>query len=396
MRVTEHLGWDRGLPLRYLLVTEVEDEDDYESVDLLAKCADAEGLYLPPVSPDRTTLTLRGCPLDSELAALATRPAAADRLLGDLVAVAVDPADREPPEDLDLVDVSVVTHRPTPGHPDRIDLVVGAGLRFDTRYGRKPHPPSSPVVEIWSADPTRTEPLGTCLTVGGLTGLRRSRPDPIDLIGCEPTERLLHTMRNPRPWQNAWAKLVALDRDGRILTHHEVVLDITSARPSVLGGTLLDLTLADGTSDRPVPETRAVHERWYDGPPTEPNLWAALPTPARSEWLWISTVGPYGNDIGRSGGEYHLDGRFATDRPGLLLAIAEAVLGPGREIGRNLFWLRDRLGGGPEVVPPFSLVWHDSEVALRAFATDFLGPGRTYLDEVLEILRERGVAVVLD
>ncbi|MER6694301.1 barstar family protein [Streptomyces minutiscleroticus] len=47
--------------------------------------------------------------------------------------------------------------------------------------------------------------------------------------------------------------------------------------------------------------------------------------------------------------EYHLDGRFVTDVPGLHCAIAEALLGPGRYFGREQNAFEDCLCGGCRV-----------------------------------------------
>ncbi|MFF1874856.1 hypothetical protein [Kitasatospora herbaricolor] len=366
------------------------------AVDLLARCADVEGLYLEPVPPPREILTLRGCPRDSRLAELATRSTQSERLLGNLLLEVFDPANRVPPDTCTLVDVSVITHRPSLGTPERIDVVIGAGVGDGLYDGKKFMPPVSPHFEFSSLK-GRTELIGSCLEIGGLYTEIPTRPDPIQLIGCEPTEALLGRLRDPNPGQGDWGQLVALDSTGQIMADHDVVLDVTSARPSVLGGSLLDLTLTDGGHDRPAPEARAIRELWYDGEPTLPNQWAPLSTRGRWEWLRLTNLGPYRPDPGRSGGEYHLDGRFVTDVPGLFLAIGEAVLGPGRELGRSLFWLRDRLGGGPPVVPPFTLIWHDAHIARQALADDIVAtdPERSYFDEVMDILRERRVTVVL-
>ncbi|WP_437063092.1 barstar family protein [Streptomyces sp. enrichment culture] len=99
----------------------------------------------------------------------------------------------------------------------------------------------------------------------------------------------------------------------------------------------------------------------------------------------------------RSGGEHHLDGRFGTDVPGLHCAIAEALLGPGRCLGREWNAFKDCLGGGFGVVPPFTLTWHDSEVARRALADVVEDPkGRlSYFEEIVRLLERCGVTVLL-
>ncbi|MEV6332646.1 hypothetical protein [Streptomyces sp. NPDC051909] len=88
------------------------------------------------------------------------------------------------------------------------------------------------------------------------------------------------------------------------------------------------------------------------GPLAErPNQWAQFDAKGQSEWLDLTRVGPYGLQ-GLSGGTYHLDGLRITDRTGLLLALGEALLGPGTNYGRDLDSMTDYLGGGPSVVPP--------------------------------------------
>lgn len=99
----------------------------------------------------------------------------------------------------------------------------------------------------------------------------------------------------------------------------------------------------------------------------------------------------------RSGGEHHLDGRFITDVPGLHCAIAEALLGPGRYYGRERNAFKDCLGGGFGVAPPFTLTWHDSEIARRALADIVENPhGQlSYFEEIVRLLERCDVAVVL-
>ncbi|MER7848136.1 hypothetical protein ABTZ03_29810, partial [Kitasatospora sp. NPDC096077] len=52
-RVEDFVGWERDLPLRYLLVEDDSDLEDTERVTLLGRCVDAEGLYVTPVPPPR-------------------------------------------------------------------------------------------------------------------------------------------------------------------------------------------------------------------------------------------------------------------------------------------------------------------------------------------------------
>ncbi|MFE1318619.1 barstar family protein [Kitasatospora phosalacinea] len=173
-------------------------------------------------------------------------------------------------------------------------------------------------------------------------------------------------------------------------------LHTVAARPSVLGGALIDVTVTDPGQDRPTPAAHPVWEVWSDGVPARPGRWARFDAAGRSAWLDLTRTGPYGPD-GRSGGTYHLDGRHATDRAGLLLALGEALLGPGANYGTCLDSLADCLSGGPSVVPPFTLVWHRAGTARRALAGHVLHHcgGLSYFEKTVDLLREHGVTVVL-
>lgn len=168
------------------------------------------------------------------------RLAAAQRLLGDLTVDVIDADDLTSPTSVELVDVCVITHHPTPGAPERVDLVLGAGTE-NTMYGALavPEAPTSYRFEVRPAHRSSAGPIGTCLEARGLYPQRPPRPEPIHLIGCEPGEALLDRQKDPRPrpWEAVW--LAALDGDGRVMHHLGVDIDITDVRPSVLGGTLL-------------------------------------------------------------------------------------------------------------------------------------------------------------
>jgi hypothetical protein len=218
----------------------------------------------------------------------------------------------------------------------------------------------------------------------------------VHLIGCEPAAPLLALLCRPLPQEGDPITLWRLDRHGRTMTGYHLDLDTVEARPSVLGGTLIDVTIIDPGDDHPSLAARAVWEIWSEGVPTRPNQWAQFDAGGRSEWLDLTRVGPYGLP-GLSGGTYHLDGQHVTDRTGLLLALGEALLGPGANYGRDLDSLHDYLCGGPSVVPPFTLVWHHSAIARHALAGDILHHlgGLSYFEETVNLLCEYGVTVVL-
>ncbi|WP_167739620.1 barstar family protein [Streptomyces subrutilus] len=92
-----------------------------------------------------------------------------------------------------------------------------------------------------------------------------------------------------------------------------------------------------------------------------------------------------------------MDGQHVTDKPGLLLALGEALLGPGSAYGRGLDSVDYHLGGGLSVVPPFTLIWHRADIARHALARHTVDhrPDRSYFEVAVRILREHGVTVVL-
>lgn len=389
MQVSEHTNWQNALPLRYLLVEVDADEEEH----LWASSAAAEGLFVEPPSPPREVLTLRGCKPKGAFMEALVGAGVSHTGLGD-VGVDVWDGDRQA-QWWTLKDVVVLARLQRPGDSGVYDLVVGAGVVPETNSCRQP---KMPRFELFAAD--RTVGGSRCSAIDGLF---RSRPDPmpmpLELIGCEPTELLLAAAHRPKRAGSGWGRLLVLDRDGAVMAAVPLSLDITAVQPSVLGGPLVDIALTDGGDERPSPAVRPIWDRWYEGPPTEPNLWSPYNSAGRTEWIGLTTrawrVAAARPD--RSGGEYHLDGRFVTDIPGIHCAVAEALLGPGAYFGREWNAFSDCLCGGFGVVPPFTLDWHDSEVARQAFAGVLTDPAErlTYFEEVVQLLEHNGVSVVL-
>ncbi|WOX19910.1 barstar family protein [Streptomyces solicathayae] len=396
MRSEEHVGWERDFPVRYLLVR--EDTDGEEEGVLWGRCAEVEGLFMDAPPLPREVLTLRGCPRESLLVQAVADSAEPVRLLGDgmLSIEPVHPSHDGPARFWDLEDTTVLARWPTPGDPGRWDIVVGTGVREDDYWGSK-RLPSSPRFDVWFPSIRGDSPSGSCRSIDGLFTPRPQRPtQPVHLIGCEPATPLLALLCRPLPQDGDPITLWRLDHHGRTMTGYHLDLDTVEARPSVLGGALIDVTITDPGDDRPTLAVRAVWEIWSDGVPTRPNQWAQFDAEGRSEWLDLTRVGPYGPE-GLSGGTYHLDGQHVTDRTGLLLALGEALLGPGANYGRDLDSVQDYLCGGPSVVPPFTLVWHHADIARHALAGHILHhrSGRSYFEETVNLLREKGVTIVL-
>ncbi|MGW7366881.1 hypothetical protein ACWGI8_26475 [Streptomyces sp. NPDC054841] len=124
--------------------------------------------------------------------------------------------------------------------------------------------------------------------------------------------------------------------------------------------------------------------------------WAAFPPEGRAEWAAFAAarqgVGQPLADPVR-----HLDGRHVTDVSALACALGEAVAGPG--VHHHQCWgvLRGCQCGGEWPPTPFTLVWHDAEVARRALASvsvDTAGE-TSYVDDVLRLLARVGITVEL-
>lgn len=352
-------AWERDLSLKYLLVS--EDEDGEER--LLARIAEVEGLFADPAPVERQRLTLVGCVLDGPLP--------------EELCVKIWDGDR-PTGYRTLLDVRVVEQRVR-------DVVVEAGVEPPQATYDCPEPPADPRFELLGEGP---DAVGSCERIDGLLIPHPLGPDvPMELIGCEPTERLSAVLREPE--LSGYTELWAVDRTGRLMAFRAFALDITASRPSTLGEGLIDITIADGPYDPPPLLARPLWEAWYEGIPDTLNSWAPYSLQGRHEWLLLAmgNQGPQ-RATDRSGGTHHLDGRFVTDGSGLHCALGEALLGPGGYYG----WGGDGfdcLHGGFGVVPPFTLVWHDADVARQA-------PGlRAYFEETVRELERRRVTVVL-
>ncbi|WP_260634246.1 barstar family protein [Streptomyces angustmyceticus] len=390
MQVADHVVWERDFPVRYLLVREDEDGE----TEYWGRCAGVEGLFLDKVPPPREVLTLHGCTPTGALRDALSPAGEETGLLGDVCVEVWDA--QQPLQWWTLTDTAVLACRPNRTDPARVDVVVGAGVQEDHAWQHAL--PASAQCRLFVRTGVGVRPVGHCTRVDGLFRSRQAPPPtPLHLIGCEAAEPLLAVLRRPRKWARNWAELRALDRHGRTMYRHHVYLGIEEARPSVLGGSLVDITLTDGGDDRPPLLARPVWETWNRGVPTTRNQWAPYCERGRAEWLDLTATGMSGPGPDRSGGAYSLDGRFVTDVPGLHCAMAEALVGPGGYFGRERNAFEDCLNGGFGVAPPFTLIWHDAEVARRALAGIGSDPdGKLgYVEDIVRLLERRGVTVVL-
>ncbi|MGW2629195.1 barstar family protein [Streptomyces chattanoogensis] len=383
--------WGRDLPLRFALVSEEWDGEQ----TVWARCVDADGLFMDP-GAFREQLTLLGCAPTGRLLKAAERCARhAPVPFGELHLIVSD-LDAEMPYTDDyweLDDVVVIDSRPSAEDPTRLDLVVECVITDEPLSYRK-EPARTDVILL---NGTSGGPLGRCRRVDNLYGDRpASARRPVRLVGCEPSPSLVRRMVHPRRGGDE-LELWLLDRTGRPTPVRErITVEIDECRPSTLGGALIDVTLNDELLRRmpSPPAARPVWDAWYEGPPRERNAWARFPTEGRSEWLQFTEVclGPE-----EPGAVCELDGRYATDIPGLHCAIGEAVGGPGYRWHQCWNALRGCQCGGEASWVPFTLVWHDADVARRALAgvsVDTDGE-LSYFDAAVSFLERMGVTVAL-
>ncbi|WP_327063749.1 barstar family protein [Kitasatospora purpeofusca] len=224
---------------------------------------------------------------------------------------------------------------------------------------------------------------------------------PLVLRGLVPSEglraRLAQGTRSARDLDHAVLEI--RDDRGELLTDLSMRARIAAWHPSSRGAGLIDLEL-DGDLGTPVPaHARPVWDQWLAGPPDAPGAWARLDTHRRGVWL----------DLARDRAcrrtyrdrpvdhTYELDGRDITDRPGLYLALGEAVNGPGGYFGGCLDALVDCLRGNFGCTTPATLLWGDADIA-RTHLSHTLGPGgqpRDLFGATLDILDEAGIQVTL-
>ncbi|MEV6972591.1 hypothetical protein [Kitasatospora sp. NPDC093806] len=394
-------AWRRDIPLRYLLVGQEWDGGQ----ELWAKCGDAAGLFVDPV-PVRETLTFVTCAPTGRLLKAVERSAREPVRLGHL-AVTVDFPDDHPDSwggywchYWQLDEAVVLGSRPAATDPRLLDVLVEAEVTGPAEPMYRPGPVIEPEdCEVRVQNGTGAV-IGKCRRIAGLYDDSRPGPDPappIRLVGVEPGAPLLDRLVRPTT-PGSEVELWVLDHTGRVIHSEDgLFLDIEGTRPSALGGALVDIALGRALPYPPGSAAHAVWEEWFTGgSPTAPGRWARFPTAGRQEWLRLCAPGL--GDV-PAGDTRRLDGRHVTDVPGLKCALGEAVIGPGHRF--DLCWgMLQGCSCGGDTLPggPFTLVWHDSEVARRALASD-LGVDPTgeldFFEATLKYLRRLGITVVL-
>ncbi|MFF7209643.1 hypothetical protein ACFZAU_03780 [Streptomyces sp. NPDC008238] len=388
----DEVVWGRELPLRFAIVDEEWDGEQ----TVWARCVDAEGLFTDRAA-FRERLTLLGCAPTGRLLRAAERSAGHAPVSFGELSLVVEDLDAEDPYTHDyftLEDVVVIAGGPAAEDPSRLDLVIECVVTNDYRnpYGEEP-----PRADVTLLNGTSGGSIGHCRRVDGLYGHRPAPARrPVRLIGCEPSPNLLRRLVVPRHGgDNLWLWL--LDRTGRPTAVQEhIAVEVDECRPSALGGALIDVTLKRGLMRHmPFPsEARPVWEAWHEGPPRGRNAWARFPTEGRREWLRFTETcgGPEA-----PGTVCEMDGRYVTDVPGLHCALGEAIGGPGRQWLQCWNALRGCQCRGERPRVPFTLVWHDADVARHALAGVSVDRDGElgYFDAVVPFLERMGVTVRL-
>jgi hypothetical protein len=358
--------WEFDPRPRYGLV------DNYTATDgLWGLCADVDGLYVVPEPPLRERVTLVGCALAGALADAVAR--SAPTRVGDVLLQAVP---EQPMRLWSLLNATVVGQHRHESNPTLVDIVLEAVVDDD---GDELEPGVTGFLVT-----TKADGVSTCRATRSLFRQRDQPPDrPLALIGCQPMGPLGDV---------GTVDLVPLDRHGRPAGGWQLRLDILDVRPSARAAGLVDITVRNGVIDGPSPAARGIWQLWFDGGPDVPNLWAAYDTAVR--WEWLSAAVRHERRA-QSGSTFHLDGRYVTDRPGFYCALGEAINGPGGWFGADEFWLHDRTVFG-ERGAPFTLVWHDADVARRhlPLTAETAVDGYDMMAGVVAQLREDGVDVI--
>lgn len=140
---------------------------------------------------------------------------------------------------------------------------------------------------------------------------------------------------------------------------------------------------------------------WHGLIPQKCGLWKNLPKDSKIKWLnevrikWFKRKHK-SDRIGKDKIIY-LEGNDIQDEPSFLLALGEAINGPGGYFGGCLDALNDCLCGDCGILPPFTVVWKDHQVLKDKLSYIGSPPHDELLfDIILDILQCKGVTVVLE
>ncbi|GAB3960166.1 barstar family protein [Actinoallomurus acanthiterrae] len=317
-----------------------------------------------------------------------------------------DPAARRGWIGEELLDVTVLDHRPSEISPGRVDIELEGLVGVYDRTDGVDRPDDVTGFVLSGPDDTR---CGVCVDVTGVFREPTEPPVPhVVLVGCRTEPSLPAAIAAVQQATKAGlrrrrvsAQVGAVAADGSVvpLVNGIVSGTLVSSVPSALGAGLLDVTIASDAREPYPAGTRGILDLWFTGRPTEPNLWARYDRTLRHEWAGVALAHHRSDAPDRPAGTvFNLDGRFVTDIGGFYCAVGEAINGPGGYFGWNLDALDDCLGGRWGARAPFRLVWHDSAVAGEHLVPGYdrhrYAPAVT-LDSLLQMFAEHGVEVEL-
>ncbi|MGW0334418.1 barstar family protein [Streptomyces sp. NPDC003011] len=385
------MGKPTYLLLSYDRQAEFEGEEDHE--ETWALCEDADDLFADQRPPGRNLYELLGCapggePLSTALTRARTEGSAP---LGALT-VQILTVSGTTVGEWYLEDVRVLGDRPCARDPSLRDITVEASQPAHNACDHPHRPPRSPGCRLVGA---AGEQLGTCRD---LSRVGEDQDEPLDpplrLLGCSPRGALRAAL-DAGEEDLGHATVLRIDSAGRPV-QSAAEGEVRAWIPSARGPGLVDLTL-DLWSERPPVVAREVWELWGDGRPAEPNHWARCDAEGRQFWLGTALDNHvHGRPDRPPGTTYHLDGHHVTDEPGFFCALGEAVNGPGGYFGWGLDTLSDCLCGRWGAAGPFTLVWHDADVARTCLGvTPHVGNRPTTFGELLAFLAEKRVDVRL-
>lgn len=234
------------------------------------------------------------------------------------------------------------------------------------------------------------EASGLFTTLDG--GLRR-----VELIGCTPRRKLQYCLDHigGRRALAGNASLSFLDTSGTEIAAYFVNdVRVEAFRSSSHGTGRVDVTVTL-VCERPLEEEQGIWDLVRRGALDSNGLWHTLDAAGRLAWLSVALQRKPGKPIDdRPGTVYELDGSHMVDRDSFYCALGEAVNGPGGYFGWNLDALADCLRGNFGATSPFTLIWHDSELA-RAHLTKQIHRSGAFFEVVMEVLGEGKVEVVM-
>ncbi|WP_433170852.1 barstar family protein [Actinoallomurus sp. CA-150999] len=401
--------WNRRVSPRWLLVGHT-GTPQFPDDEALALCADIDGLFMDLPPRPRERFTLLGCMPDGALASiLDSMPASPEGAwLGNLWVSARpdDPATRRGWIGEELLDVTVLDHRPSETSPGCVDIALEGLVGVYDRTDGVDRPDDVTGFVLSGRDDTR---CGVCVDVTGVFREPSEPPVPhVILVGCRPEPSLSAAIAAVQQSTKAGlrrrrvsAQVGAVAADGSVvrLVNGIVSGTLVSSVPSALGVGLLDVTIASDAREPFPAGTRGILDLWSTGRPTERNLWVGYDRTLRHEWAGVALAHHRSDSPDRPAGTvFNLDGRFVTDLEGFYCAIGEAINGPGGYFGWNLDALDDCLRGRWSARTPFRLVWHDSAVAGEHLVAGYdrhrYAPAVT-LDHLLQMFAEHGVEVDL-